>query len=112
MSVPFGFGLPDDTGDGRDGPGGQGGAFDLGSLGAANRAFVGYLAPAGREGETFGLWGMVFKLSAIMTFPFAWMKDTVGTPAALALLTAFLAVGLLLTLGINESRGRAAALRS
>ncbi|MFO1460897.1 MAG: MFS transporter [Verrucomicrobiota bacterium] len=86
--------------------------FGLGSLGAANRAFVGYLAPAGREGETFGLWGMVFKLSAIMTFPFAWMKDTVGTPAALALLTAFLAVGLLLTLGINESRGRAAALRS
>ena len=47
-----------------------------------------------------------------MTFPFAWMKDTVGTPAALALLTAFLAVGLLLTLGINESRGRAAALEA
>lgn len=86
--------------------------FGLGSLGAANRAFVGYLAPVGREGETFGLWGMVFKLSAIMTFPFAWMKDTAGTPAALAVLTAFVLVGLLLTLGINESRGRAAALRS
>lgn len=86
--------------------------FGLGSLGAANRAFVGYLAPVGREGETFGLWGMVFKLSAIMTFPFAWMKDTAGTPAALAVLTAFVLVGLLLTLGVNESRGRAAALRS
>ncbi|MBL9172945.1 MAG: MFS transporter [Verrucomicrobiales bacterium] len=86
--------------------------FGLGSLGAANRAFVGYIAPVGREGETFGLWGMVFKLSAIMTFPFAWMKDTAGTPAALAVLTVFLVVGLLLTLGVNESRGRAAALRS
>jgi len=83
--------------------------FGLGSLGAANRAFVGYLAPAGREAETFGLWGMVFKLSAIMTFPFAWMKDVVGTPSALLLLAGFVAVGLVLTLLVNERRGRAAA---
>ncbi|MCW5556941.1 MAG: MFS transporter [Verrucomicrobiae bacterium] len=83
--------------------------FGLGSLGAANRAFVGYLAPKGREAETFGLWGMVFKLSAIMTFPFAWMKDVAGTPAALLLLAGFVAVGLALTLLVNEHRGRAAA---
>lgn len=83
--------------------------FGLGSLGAANRAFVGYLAPAGREAETFGLWGMVFKLSAMMTFPFAWMKDVYGTPAALGLLTSFVVFGFLLTLGINERRGRVAA---
>lgn len=84
--------------------------FGLGSLGAANRAFVGYLAPPGRAAETYGIWGMVFKLAALMTFPFAWMKDTAGTPAALVVLTAFLVVGLVLTLGINEQRGRAAAL--
>lgn len=82
--------------------------FGLGSLGSANRAFVGYLAPPGRTAEIFGMWGLVFKLAAIMTFPFAWIKDTTGTPAALLVLTGFLAVGLALTLLIDESRGRAA----
>ncbi len=81
--------------------------FGLGSLGSANRAFVGYLAPPGRTAEIFGMWGLVFKLAAIMTFPFAWIKDTTGTPAALLVLTGFLVVGLVLTLLIDESRGRA-----
>jgi UMF1 family MFS transporter len=79
--------------------------FGLGSLGSANRAFIGYLAPPGREAEVFGMWGLVWKLSAIMTFPFAWVKDVLGTPEALLLLTGFLAVGLVLTLFINERRG-------
>jgi MFS transporter, UMF1 family len=50
----------------------------------------------------------VFKLSAIMTFPFAWVKDTLGTAAALLVLAGFLAVGLMLTLRIDERRGAAA----
>jgi len=83
--------------------------FGLGSMGAANRAFVAYLAPVGREAEAFGLWGMALKLSAIMTFPFAWMKDVAGTPSALLVLAGLVAVGFVLTLGINERRGRAAA---
>jgi len=83
--------------------------FGLGSLGSSNRAFVSYLAPEGRAAETFGMWGLVFKLAAIMTFPFAWIKDTRGTPAALLVLTGFLLIGLLLTLFVNEARGRAAA---
>jgi UMF1 family MFS transporter len=82
--------------------------FGLGSLGSASRAFVGFLAPPDREAETFGMWGLVWKLSAIMTFPFAWVKDTLGTAAALLVLAAFLAVGLALTLLINEKRGLAA----
>ena len=57
----------------------------------------------------FGIWGLMFKLAAIMTFPFAWMKDTVGTPQALLLLAGFLGVGLILTLFIDEKRGHAAA---
>jgi MFS transporter, UMF1 family len=80
----------------------------LGSLGAANRAFVGYLASPGREAETFGMWGMVWKLSAIMTFPFAWVKDTLGTPEALLLLAGFIALGWVCTLFIDEKRGVAA----
>ena len=79
--------------------------FGLGSLGSANRAFVGYFAPPEREAETFGMWGLVWKLSAIMTFPFAWVKDTIGTSAALLVLAGFLAVGLVLTLCIDERRG-------
>jgi len=83
--------------------------FGLGSLGSANRAFVGYLAPPDRTAETFGMWGLMWKLSAIMTFPFAWMKDTVGTPEALLLLGGFIVIGLILTLMINEKRGHAVA---
>jgi UMF1 family MFS transporter len=83
--------------------------FGLGSLGSANRAFVSYLAPPNREAEVFGIWGLMWKLSAIMTFPFAWVKDTVGTSEALLVLAGFLLAGLLLTLCINERRGHAAA---
>ena len=83
--------------------------FGLGSLGSANRAFVGYLAPPDRSAEVFGLWGMMFKLAPIMTFPFAFVRDKLGTPQALVLLAGFLAVGLILTLLVNEKRGHAAA---
>ena len=83
--------------------------FGLGSLGSANRAFVGYLAPPNREAETFGLWGLTWKLSAIMTFPFAWVKDTAGTAEALLVLAGFILAGLLLTLMVDERRGHAAA---
>jgi UMF1 family MFS transporter len=86
--------------------------FGLGSLGSANRAFVGYLAPPGRAAETFGMWGLTFKLAAIMTFPFAWIKDTAGTPAALLLLAGFLVAGFIITLFIDEKRGHAAALEA
>jgi UMF1 family MFS transporter len=83
--------------------------FGLGSLGSANRAFVSYLAPINREAETFGLWGLMWKLSAITTFPFAWVKDAVGTAEALLVLAGFILAGLILTLMINERRGHAAA---
>ena len=83
--------------------------FGLGSLGSANRAFVSYLAPPNREAEVFGIWGLTWKLSAIMTFPFAWVKDTVGTSEALLVLAGFLIVGLVLTLFVNERRGFEAA---
>jgi UMF1 family MFS transporter len=83
--------------------------FGLGSLGSANRAFVSYLAPTNREAEVFGIWGLMWKLSAIMTFPFAWVKDTVGTSQALLVLAGFIFVGLVLTLLTNERRGHAVA---
>jgi UMF1 family MFS transporter len=83
--------------------------FGLGSLGSANRAFVGFLAPQAKSGEAFGLWGLVFKLAAVATFPFALVKDKAGTPQALLVLAGFIGVGLVLTLFIDEKRGHAAA---
>lgn len=82
----------------------------LGSLGAANRAFVGFLAAESRAGEVFGLWGLVFKLAAVFTIPFAIVKDKLGTPASLLVLAGFIVLGLGLTMLINEDRGRKAAM--
>lgn len=64
MSVPFGFGLPDETGDGRDGPtgpAGPGGPFDMSSLGAALQQ-LGAMMQAGASGPDAGgpvNWAMV-----------------------------------------------------
>lgn len=79
--------------------------FGLGSLGSANRAFVGFLTPAARSGEFFGIWGMVFKLAAVCTIPFAIVKDKLGTPASLVVLTLFLVAGFVVTLFVNDQRG-------
>lgn len=83
--------------------------FGLGSLGSANRAFVGYLTPRSRTAEVFGVWGMVFKLAAVLTIPFAYVKDTLGVTASLLLLAGFILGGLLVTLLVDEKRGAAAA---
>jgi UMF1 family MFS transporter len=81
----------------------------LGSLGSANRAFVGYLTPRARSGEVFGIWGMVFKLAAVLTIPFAIVKDLMGTPQALIVLAFFIMAGLAVTLMIDVERGVKAA---
>lgn len=86
--------------------------FGLGSLGSANRAFVGFLTPPSRSAEVFGLWGLVFKLAGVMTLPFAWVKDTLGMPASLLVLAGVVIVGLVLTMFVDERRGAAAAAES
>jgi UMF1 family MFS transporter len=83
--------------------------FGLGSLGSANRAFVGFLTPASRTGQFFGIWGLVFKLAAVLTIPFGYAKDAWGTTAALVVLEAFLVAGFIVTLFVDEKRGLAAA---
>jgi len=83
--------------------------FGLGALGSANRAFVGYLTPANRTAEFFGLWGLVFKFAAVLTIPFGFAKDAWGTTSALWVLFAFLLIGFMLTLFVDERRGLAAA---
>jgi MFS transporter, UMF1 family len=84
----------------------------LGSSQSAGRALVGYLSPADRRAEFFGLWGLAVKLSSILG-PITYGSVTWATSGnhRLALLASggFFVVGLALLSGIDVARGRRAA---
>ena len=86
----------------------------LGASQSAGRALVGYLSPARRRAEFFGLWGLAVKLSSIfgpVTYgAVTWIS---GGDHRRALLTVglFFIVGLLILAGINVQRGHQSALR-
>jgi len=84
----------------------------LGSSQSAGRALVGYLSPADRHAEFFGLWGFAVKLSSILgpiTYgTVTWMTDGNHRLAMLAT-GGFFVAGLLLLSGIDVPRGRRAA---
>jgi MFS transporter, UMF1 family len=84
----------------------------LGSSQSAGRALVGYLSPADRRAEFFGLWGLAVKLSSILG-PITYGSVTWATNGdhRLALLATggFFVLGLLLLRGIDVARGRRAA---
>lgn len=84
----------------------------LGATQSAGRALVGQFSPVARAAEFFGLWGLAGKLAAVIG------PATSGVIAfvthgdlrmALASTIAFFAAGLALLLGVDERRGRAAA---
>ena len=87
----------------------------LGASQSAGRALVGYLSPAQRRAEFFGLWGLAVKLSSIfgpVTYgAVTWIS---GGDHRLAMLTLsiFFVIGLLILASINVQRGRASALQS
>jgi len=84
----------------------------LGASQSGGRALVGLLAPAGRRGEFFGLWGLAVKLSAILgplTYgAVSWL--TAGDHRLAILVTGgYFVVGLALLAGVDAARGRRAA---
>jgi UMF1 family MFS transporter len=85
----------------------------LGASQSAGRALVGYLSPADRRAEFFGLWGLAVKLASILgpiTYGLVnWMS---GSDHRLAMLVtgAFFILGLAVLAGIDAQRGRRAAL--
>jgi UMF1 family MFS transporter len=88
------------------------GGLCLGSSQSAARALVGYLSPADRRAEFFGLWGLSVKLSSILgpvTYgALVWL--TQGSHRAAFLATGvYFAVGLALLAGVDVARGRQAA---
>lgn len=86
----------------------------LGASQSAGRALVGYLSPAQRRAEFFGLWGLAVKLAAIfgpLTYGLAvWLS---GGDHCLAMLSlgAYFLIGLAILTGVDARRGRRAALR-
>lgn len=84
----------------------------MGASQAAGRALVGYLAPAARLAEFFGLWGIAVKTASIfgpLTYgAVTWIFDGDHRLGILATGVYFL-IGLVLLKGIDVERGRAAA---
>ncbi|NWG87645.1 MAG: MFS transporter [Hydrogenophilaceae bacterium] len=86
----------------------------LGASQSAGRAFVGYLSPADRRAEFFGLWGLAVKLSSIlgpMTYGAAVWASGGNHRLAMLFTGVYFLAGLVLLLGIDVQRGRRAALR-
>lgn len=85
----------------------------LGASQSAGRALVGYLCPANREAEIFGLWGLAVKLSSILgPLSYGAVSWLSGGDHRIALLAtaAFFVVGIAILTGVDVKRGRAAAL--
>jgi UMF1 family MFS transporter len=87
----------------------------LGASQSAGRALVGYLSPARRRAEFFGLWGLAVKLSSIfgpITYgAVTWISGGDHRRALLSV-GAFFVIGLLVLAGIDVRRGRRAAARA
>ncbi|MGA9993754.1 MAG: MFS transporter [Thiobacillaceae bacterium] len=87
----------------------------LGSSQSAGRALVGYLSPAARRAEFFGLWGFAVKLSSIIgPLSYGLVNWLSGGDHRLAMLFTgvFFLGGLALLIPVDVRRGRRHALRS
>ena len=87
----------------------------LGSSQSAGRALVGYLSPAARRAEFFGLWGFAVKLSSIIgPLSYGLVNWLSGNDHRLAMLFTglFFLGGLALLIPVDVRRGRRHALRA
>jgi MFS transporter, UMF1 family len=87
----------------------------LGSSQSAARALVGYLSPAVRRAEFFGLWGLAVKLSSILgpvTYGAVTWVSRGDHRLAILITGGYFVIGLLILIGVDVRRGRIAALRA
>lgn len=85
----------------------------MGSSQSAGRALIGVFTPPERAAEFFGLWGFATKLAAIvgpLSYGFIAFLTHGNHRLAVLATAAFFVAGLASLLGVNERRGRAAAL--
>jgi UMF1 family MFS transporter len=84
----------------------------LGASQSAGRALVGYLAPADRHAEFFGLWGFAVKLASILgplTYgAVTWLTDN-DHRTAMLITGIFFVLGLVVLRSVDPERGRRAA---
>jgi MFS transporter, UMF1 family len=84
----------------------------LGASQSAGRALVGYLTPADRHAEFFGLWGLAVKLASILgplTYgAVTWLTDN-DHRTAMLITGMFFVLGLVVLKSIDPERGRRAA---
>lgn len=86
----------------------------LGSSQSAGRALVGYLSPAARTAEFFGLWGLAVKLSSILgPVTYGVVTWVTGGNHRFAMLVTgvFFVIGMAILGGLDVKRGRSAALQ-
>lgn len=83
----------------------------LGSTQSASRALVGYFSPESKSGEFFGFWGLFGKLSSIFgILGLGVLQSQLGLHDAILITAVFFFIAFLLTFGVNEKRGREAAI--
>jgi len=85
----------------------------LGASQSAGRAVVGYLSPAHRRAEFFGMWGFAVKLASILgPITYGVVTWISGSDHRLAMLITgvFFVAGLAVLVRVDTRRGRAAAL--
>jgi UMF1 family MFS transporter len=84
----------------------------LGASQSAGRALVGYLTPADRHAEFFGLWGLAVKLASILgplTYgAVTWLTDN-DHRSAMLITGMFFVLGLVVLKSVDPERGRRAA---
>ena len=85
----------------------------MGASQSAGRALVGYLAPADRHAEVFGLWGLAVKLASILG-PLSYGAITWATDnnhrIAILITGVFFLLGLAVLASVDPERGRRAAI--
>jgi len=85
----------------------------MGASQSGGRALIGQFSPVTHAAEFFGFWGLATKLSAIVG-PLAYGLITLASRGnqqmALVVTTIFFAGGFLILQGVNEARGKRAAL--
>jgi UMF1 family MFS transporter len=84
----------------------------LGASQSAGRALVGYLAPADRHAEFFGLWGLAVKLASILgplTYGAVTWLTANDHRTAMLITGLFFVLGLVVLKSVDPERGRRAA---
>lgn len=84
--------------------------FGLGGIGTATRALVGVFTPRSRTAEFFALWGVTYRLAAVIGLPiFGAVRAWIGSVASNFVLAGFFIIGGLILTAASVHRGQVAA---